>query len=71
MQPPRRPASFRRLDVEAAWSRFDGGEVMHLLLVDPSRRCWVVGPGGAGSPKSREEACVEWAARMVESGVRT
>jgi hypothetical protein len=38
VQPPRRPASSRRLDVEAAWSRFDGGEAVRLLLMDPSRR---------------------------------
>ena len=40
-------------------------EPLQLVWADPSHRWWPMGPGGTESPKSREEACMEWATCMV------
>jgi hypothetical protein len=45
-------------------------EPQHLVRVDPSYRCsrWAQ---GRRIPKSREEACAEWAERAIKSGAGT
>jgi len=68
---PRHPILSGRWDIEAMWSRSGGGGAA-AVGAGGSRLLMVAdGPGELDLPKSHEEACVEWAARVVESGPRT
>ena len=65
------PVSSRRWDVRATWSRSSGGGATTVGVGGFRPSMVVDGPREPHLPKSHEEACVEWAAHMVESGAMT